>query len=81
VHAQFAGFGHTVLTWDPALMDSLESRGIYVQNFIGSLDEYAARMGALPDDVVRQRYDKLRRFYFVAVRDSAREAPFLARLH
>jgi len=81
VRAQFAGFGHTVLTWDPALMDSLESRGIYVQNFIGSLDEYAARMGALPDDVVRQRYDKLRRFYFVAVRDSAREAPFLARLH
>lgn len=70
----------TVITWDPPVIAELERRGAVVDDFPAALDEYRPLIPVAPVEQVREVYEKARRFYFDGVRDSAREAPFLARL-
>jgi len=74
------GLVGTVLQWGTPIMEELQRRGARTVDFPATLDEYIRAMPTLPDSAVRADYVRLRRFYFDTARDSAREAPFLARL-
>jgi hypothetical protein len=80
IPVSFDGLVGTVLTWDTPIMTELERRGAKTVDFIGTLDLYIHEMPTMSDSAVRFDYARLRRFYFDTARDSAREAPFRARL-
>lgn len=69
-----------ILTWDPALMAELAKRGAVFGDFEAFLDGYIETLPARATEDVRRDYEKFRHFYFEHVRDSEREAPFVARL-
>jgi hypothetical protein len=69
-----------VLTWDPALMDSLRRRGARFEDFPARLDRFLEQLPRVPDADVRMVYAGLRRFYFVGGSDPRREQPFIERL-
>ncbi|HVP37558.1 MAG TPA: hypothetical protein VMS93_00085 [Candidatus Saccharimonadales bacterium] len=69
-----------ILTWDPALMDSLRRRGAVFDDFPTQLDTVIVRLPRFADSDVRLLYGGLRRFYFEHVPDPAHERPFLERL-
>jgi hypothetical protein len=80
LHGELDKLPVTLLSWDPPVMQELARRGAHIPDFTHRLDEFIRAMPKLPDAEVRDEYDKLRRFYFEGVADSAREAPIRARL-
>ena len=70
-----------VITWDPAIMSALATRGVAVPDVPGQIDRAIAAMPARSDADVRLDWERYRRLYFDRVPDPAREAPFRARLH
>lgn len=78
--AQFDSAKAFILTWDPPLMRELARRGARFADFEAELDAYLADVDRMPDTDVRATYEHVKRAYFDATPDSAREAIFLARL-
>lgn len=76
----FGDYVATVLSWDPAVMDSLSRRGASFPDFVAALDEYVRTMPGFSDSTVNADYLKFRRFYFGHVNDPSRESAFLERL-
>ena len=74
VTIEMAGLRGRILTWEPAMIDSLRARGAVVQDFPEELD----RTLEAPSTVLRWvgwlDDAKVRRFYFDQAPDSAREA-------
>ncbi|APR86874.1 hypothetical protein A7982_12223 [Minicystis rosea] len=81
VRGDFAGVSGRFLTWDPELYAELSRRGVKVPDFPRTLDGYIHDMlpKASPADA-EVDYLRTKLFYFSAVSDPAREAPFLAKL-
>jgi hypothetical protein len=69
-----------VITWDPAIMSALATRGVVVPDVPAQIDRAIAAMPARSDAEVRRDWERYRRLYFDRVPDPAREAPFRARL-
>jgi hypothetical protein len=80
VPAQLDTLTVMVMTWDPPVMAALRDRGVRVQDFLVSLDQFIAAMPFVSDAEAWVVWEKSRRFYFDHVADPAREAPFRARL-
>jgi hypothetical protein len=76
----FGDWETLVLTWDPEVIPALIARGARGPDFLATLDAYIAAMPGLPDSTVRRDHARFHRFYFAVASDSAREAPFLARV-
>ena len=77
---RFGPVSGRILTWDPALMDSLRRRGAQFQDFPAQLDGVLRRLPQLPDAEVSAAYAGIKSFYFEHVSDPAREQPFIERL-
>ena len=69
-----------VLTWDPALMDSLRRRGAVFQDFPAELDRLLSEPNLVLIWGGPTVADKLRRFYFGHVHDPGREALLAQRI-
>lgn len=74
VEIEMNGVRGRILTWDPALMDSMRQRGAVVQDFPAELDRLLAEPGLVVIWGGWSVREKLRRFYFGHVRDPKREA-------
>ncbi|HEX7078838.1 MAG TPA: hypothetical protein VF363_10470 [Candidatus Eisenbacteria bacterium] len=80
VEVEMAGVRGRVLTWDPALMDSLRHRGAQVPDFPAELDSLLWAPGIGYGPLAWMARDKLRRFYFDQTPDPRREALWTQRL-
>ena len=80
VEIDLRGVRGRVLTWDPALMDSLRARGASIQDFPADLDRILDESSLVIQWEGRAIYDKMRRFYFGHVQDPKREALLLRRI-
>ena len=69
-----------MLHWDPKVLTVLKERGAIFQDFPTFLDMQIKQLDSMSDEMVRQQYDKIKRFYFDHVSDLKRERPFLERL-
>jgi hypothetical protein len=74
VEIEMGGVRGRVLTWDPAVMDSLRARGASVQDFPAELDRLLAQPGLVVIWGGWTVREKLRRFYFGHVHDPSRQA-------
>ena len=74
VTIEMAGVQGRVLTWDPAIMDSLRQRGASFQDFPSELDRVLKERSMTFAWTEWLSYDKMSRFYFDQAPDSAREA-------
>ena len=74
VTVEMAGLSGRVLTWDPAVIDSLRGRGAVIQDFPRDLDQLLKEPSMIFRWVDWLAYDKVRRFYFDQAPDSVREA-------
>jgi hypothetical protein len=82
VPIEMDGVQGLVLTWDPALMDSLRSRGAHFPDFPSALDAVLADPGRLKETRKQEwfSYDKLNRFYFAQTNDPRLESLLQQRL-
>jgi hypothetical protein len=74
VEIEMNGVRGRILTWDPALMDSMRRRGARVQDFPAELDRLLAEPGLVVIWGGWSVREKLRRFYFGHASDPDREA-------
>ncbi len=80
VPIRFGPVGGFLLHWDPVVLAEWKRRGAVFPEFPAWLDGYLDRMDGIPDDVLRQDYERFRHFYFLHVSDPARENRFKRRL-
>ena len=74
VTIDMGGIRGKVLTWDPAVLDSLRGRGAVIQDFPGELDRLLREPSMIFRWVDWLAYAKVRRFYFDQAPDPQREA-------
>jgi hypothetical protein len=76
----FSGVRGIILTWDPALMDSLRRRGARFEDFPAHIDTLLVELPRMSEAEIEAVYPGLRRFYFEHVSDPRRERRFLERI-
>jgi hypothetical protein len=79
LEVDLGGVKGLLLTWDPAMVDSLRARGGVVPDFPAELDELLATPSSVFRSMAWLHPEKMRRFYFDQVNEPGREALLVER--